>query len=392
MSETTENNRRSRALKTLTVVFVALGVVYALWWAIHGRFHESTDDAYVQGNVVQVTSQVTGSVVAIHAEDTDFVKAGTLLVKLDEADTRVALEQAEADLARSVREVRGLFSSDAALAAEVVQREADLSRAKEDLARRQTVAGTGAVSTEDVQHATTALKSAAAALAAAREKLNATRAMTAGTSVENHPNVRRAAARVKEAFLAQARTSILAPVSGYVAKRSVQAGQHVAPGAPLMAVVPLDSLWADANFKEVQLAHMRVGQPVNIRADLYGGSVDYHGKIVGLGAGTGSAFALLPAQNATGNWIKVVQRLPVRVALDPKELAQHPLRIGLSLVADVDTSNRDGKPVTEAARTEPAAATDVYSDRLKLGEMRVREIITANLVTPKGTDDSSTSR
>jgi membrane fusion protein (multidrug efflux system) len=390
MSETPDNNeRRSRALKILTAVFVAAGVIYAIWWAIHGRFHESTDDAYVQGNVVQVTSQVAGSVVAIHVEDTDFVKAGTLLVKLDEADTRVALEQAEADLARSVREVRGLFASDAALAAEVMQREAELTRAREDLARRQTIANTGAVSSEDIQHATTALKSAEAGLISAREQLNATRAMTAGTSIETHPNVKRAAARVKEAYLAQLRTSILAPVSGHVAKRSVQAGQRVAPGAPLMAVVPLDSLWADANFKEVQLAHMRVGQPVSIKADIYGGGVKYQGRIVGLGAGTGSAFALLPAQNATGNWIKVVQRVPVRVALDPKELAEHPLRIGLSLVADVDTSNRDGKPVAEATRTEPAAATAVYGDRLKLAEARVKEIIAANLVAPREISDKS---
>ena len=390
MSETPDNNeRRSRALKILTAVFVAAGVIYAIWWAVHGRFHESTDDAYVQGNVVQVTSQVAGSVVAIHVEDTDFVKAGTLLVKLDEADTRVALEQAEADLARSVREVRGLFASDAALAAEVMQREAELTRAREDLARRQTIANTGAVSSEDIQHATTALKTAEAGLTSAREQLNATRAMTAGTSIETHPNVKRTAARVKEAYLAQLRTSILAPVSGHVAKRSVQAGQRVAPGAPLMAVVPLDSLWADANFKEVQLAHMRVGQPVSIKADIYGGSVKYQGRIMGLGAGTGSAFALLPAQNATGNWIKVVQRVPVRVALDPKELAEHPLRIGLSLVADVDTSNRDGKPVAEAIRTEPAAATAVYGDRLKLAEARVKEIIAANLVASREVSDKS---
>ena len=388
------NDGRNRALIVLAVVFIIAGIAYGVWWAVHGRYHETTDDAYVAGNVIQVTPQVAGTVISIYVEDTDFIKAGAPLVKLDQADTRIALEQAAADLARSVRDVRGLFAGDAALTGEISRREADLAKARDDLSRRQGLANTGAVSTEEIVHANSALKTAEAALTVAREQFNATRALTAGTSIERHPTVAKAAAHFKEAFLAQGRTIIVAPVSGYIAKRSVQAGQRVAPGAPLMAIVPLDAVWADVNFKEVQLQHMRIGQPVKVTADLYGSDVEYHGKIMGLGAGTGSAFALLPAQNATGNWIKVVQRLPVRVALDPKELAEHPLRIGLSLIGDVDTSNREGKPVTDAARTEPAVVTEVYGDSIKAAEVRAREIIAANMAgaTARGGHSGSTGQ
>ncbi len=385
------NDGRNRALIVLAVIFVIAGIAYGIWWAVHGRYHETTDDAYVAGNVIQVTPQVAGTVVSIYVEDTDFIKAGAPLVKLDQADTRVALEQAEADLARSVRDVRSLFAGDAALAAEIPQREVDLAKARDDLARRHGLANTGAVSAEEIVHATSALKMAEAALTITRERFNVTRVLTAGTSIEHHPTVAKAAARFKEAFLAQSRTMIVAPVSGYIAKRSVQAGQRVAPGAPLMAIVPLDAVWADANFKEVQLQHMRIGQTVKVIADLYGSDVEYHGKIMGLGAGTGSAFALLPAQNATGNWIKVVQRLPVRVALDPKELGEHPLRIGLSLIVDADTGNRDGKPVTDVVRTEPSVVTEVYGDNIKAAEIRAREIVAANMAGATAKDEHSGS-
>ncbi|CAB1367647.1 HlyD family efflux transporter periplasmic adaptor subunit [Denitratisoma oestradiolicum] len=383
MSETTpiengNDGRRARALRLLALVFISAGIAYGIYWALHSRFHETTDDAYVAGNVVQVTPQVAGAVSAIYVEDTDFVQAGAPLVKLDQSDTRLALEQAEADLGRAVRDARALFANDAGYAALVNQREIDLGRLKEDLARRQGLAG-GAVSKEEVDHAATAVKVAEAALTTAREQLAANRAQTTGTSVESHPTVARAASKFKEAFLAQTRTTILAPVTGHIAKRAVQAGQRIAPGSPLMAVVPLDALWVDANFKEVQLKHMRIGQPVLLKADLYGGNVEYQGRIVGLGAGTGAAFALLPAQNATGNWIKVVQRVPVRIALDPKQVAEHPLRVGLSMLADVDTQNRDGKPVTEARRDQPLVVSEVYGDPLKTAESRLKSIIAANL-------------
>jgi membrane fusion protein (multidrug efflux system) len=301
-------------------------------------------------------------------------------VDLDEADAKVALDQAEAQLAQTVREVRTLFATNDSLAASVNLREADVAKAKEDFNRRQALAGTGAVSGEELGHARTALAAAEAALSAAKEQLASNRALIDHTTVEQHPNVARAAARVREAWLAYERASIPAPVTGYVAKRAVQVGQRVNPGASLMAVIPLDQVWVDANFKEGQLRQMRLGQPVTLTADVYGNKVEYHGKVAGLGAGTGSAFALLPAQNATGNWIKVVQRVPVRVALDAKELAAHPLRVGLSMNVEVNVRDQSGSQLAEGVRREaPVAQTAVFTEESKGADALVGRIIAANL-------------
>jgi len=327
---------------------------------------------------VQITPQIPGTVIRIAAEDTQFVKAGTPLVELDPADAKIALEQAEAKLAKTVRDVRGLFATTAQLRANVDARSADLSRATEDLGRRERLARSGAVSGEELQHARDAMAGAKAALTAAQQELAANQARIDRTTIENHPDVLAAAAQVHDAYLDVARTALPAPVSGYVAKRAVQLGQRVAPGAPLMAIVPLDDVWVDANFKEPQLATMRIGQPVTLQADLYGGKVRYHGTVAGFGAGTGSAFALLPAQNATGNWIKIVQRVPVRIALDPQELAAHPLQIGLSMQVDVDTHERGGERLPQVARASPPLATDVYDTVDAGAAKRVRAIIAAN--------------
>jgi membrane fusion protein (multidrug efflux system) len=335
----------------LVIVILIAAIAYGLYYFLVARFHEDTDDAYVNGNVVQITPQVTGTVVAVNADDTQTVKAGDPLVVLDPADARVALEQAEANLAQTVRQVRGLFADDNQYQAQVAQRQSDLSRAQDDLKRRMTVAQTGAVSQEEISHARDAVKSAQAAVDAAQQQLASNRALTANTTIANHPNVQAAAAKVRDAYLNNARNNLPAPVTGYVAKRSVQVGQRVSPGDPLMGVVPLGSVWVDANFKEVQLKHMRIGQPVELTADVYGSSVVYHGKVVGFSAGTGSAFSMLPAQNATGNWIKVVQRLPARIALDPQELEKHPLRIGLSMQADVSIKDDQGGQLGQAPNT-----------------------------------------
>ncbi|MDY0013792.1 MAG: efflux RND transporter periplasmic adaptor subunit [Rhodocyclaceae bacterium] len=375
----TDKSGRNRALTIVATLVLLLGALYAIWWALDGRFHESTDDAYVAGNLTQITPHQAGVVVGVLVNDTEYVEAGRPLVRLDGDDARVAREQAEAELARAVRDVQGLFANDGALSALVAQRESELAKARDDFSRRQGLAGTGAVAKEDIEHAAATVKSAEAALAGARDQLTAVRALTAGTSVETHPTVARAAARLKEAYLAEARTTIVAPVAGFVARRAVQVGQRVAPGAPLMAVVPLDTLWVDANFKEGQLRRMRIGQPVTLTADMYGGKVEYHGRIRGLGAGTGAVFSLLPAQNATGNWIKVVQRVPVRIALDPKALADHPLRVGLSMLVSVDTRDQEGKPVAEAVPAEAASETAVYADSLKSAEGRIQAIVRANL-------------
>jgi membrane fusion protein, multidrug efflux system len=379
MSNPNNKVRRLRWLAIAAGVFAALGAAYGVYWAKDLRYRQATDDAYVSGNVVQITPQISGTVVAIGADDTQFVKAGQTLVKLDQEDARVALDQAEAQLAKTVREVRNLFATSSQLQAAVEVREADLTTATQDLSRRERLGSSGAVSAEELQHARDALRAAQAGLQAAKQQLIANRARVDGTTVADHPDVRNAAAAVRSAYLAYERTQLPAPVSGFVARRNVQLGQRVSPGAALMSVVPLDQVWVDANFKESQLADIRVGQPVTLTADVYGRSVAYHGKVVGFGAGTGAAFALLPAQNATGNWIKVVQRVPVRVALEPNELEQHPLQVGLSMKANVDTHDHSGSLLPRLAAVNTAAySTDVFQAGDGVANERVRSIISAN--------------
>ncbi|OZI19436.1 EmrA/EmrK family multidrug efflux transporter periplasmic adaptor subunit [Bordetella genomosp. 9] len=390
----TSNPKRKRLMLIATGVFVLLAIAYGAWWWLVGSHFEDTDDAYVHGNLVQITPQVPGTVVAIEADDTETIEAGAPLVRLDPSDTDIALRQAEAKLAQTVRQVRTLYVQNDALAADIAVRkadleraQADLTRARSDLARRQTLAKSGGVSGEEILHAQTTLKSAEsgvaqaqAALEASKAKLATNQALTHGTTVENHPDVREAEAELRNAWLAQSRTVLPAPVTGMVARRSVQVGQRVAPGNTLMNVVPLDQVWVEANFKEGQLREMRVGQPATLTADLYGGSVTYHGKVIGLDAGTGSAFALLPAQNATGNWIKVVQRVPVRIALDPQELKAHPLRIGLSMDVEVDLSKKDGASVTEQTpRAEPALATKAFEPDHTQVDAMIQKIVQENL-------------
>jgi membrane fusion protein, multidrug efflux system len=373
-----QKSRRKRWLAITVGAVAVIGLAYGAYWAAVLRFQQSTDDAYVSGNVVQITPQISGTVVSIGADDTQFVKAGQPLVQLDRSDASVALEQAEAQLARTVREVRNLFATTAQLQAAVTVKQTDLTRAQNDLDRRERLASAGAVSREELQHAHDAYNSAKAAVVAAEQELSANRARIDRTTIENHPEVRNAAANLRNAYLTYSRTVLPAPVSGFVAKRAVQLGQRVSPGTPLMAIVPLDQVWVDANFKEPQLATMRVGQPVTLTADIYGGKVDYHGKVVGFGAGTGSAFALLPAQNATGNWIKIVQRVPVRIELDPQELATHPLQVGLSMQVDVDTHDRGGERLPQLAHTAAAYSTDVFNSEQHTADERVKQIIAAN--------------
>ncbi len=375
---TPTNGRRKRLLWLLFGLFLAVGVGYGIYWALVGRYVESTDDAYVAGNLVPITPQVYGTVLSIDADNTDYVKAGQTLVGLDPADSRIALEQAEAALARSVRQVRNLMATTAQIEASVALRKTDLARAREDLARRAPLAGSGALPAEELQHARDAVASSKAALDVAERQLAAHRTLIDHTTVETHPDVQSAAARVRAAYLAYARTVLPAPVSGIVDKRNVQVGQRVSPGMPLMAVIPLDQLWVDANFKEEQLLDLRVGQPATLTADVYGGEVKFHGRVAGFGAGTGSAFALLPPQNATGNWIKVVQRVPVRIALDPAEITRHPLRLGLSMQVDVDTHQRGGARQPASTSTRPTYRTKVFHSLTELADQRIAAIIAAN--------------
>ncbi len=376
--------KRRFLLLAVLAVFLLGGGAVALWYFMVGQYHETTDDAYVGGNLVQITPQVTGSVLAIYADDTDYVKSGQTLVALDKADAQVGLAQAEAQLAKTVRSVRNLRATSTEGEANVALRRSELRKAEQDLARRRGIESTGAVSGEELQHAVDTVNAARAALEAAQKQLEAQRAMVDRTDVHDHPDVKNAAARVREAYLAWSRTEIPAPVSGFVARRSVQVGQRVAPGNVLMTVVPLEDVWVDANFKENQLAHLRPGQPVTLFADAYGSSVAFHGRVAGFGAGTGSAFALLPAQNATGNWIKVVQRVPVRIALERKELAAHPLQIGLSVRVDVDTHDRSAGRLQQVARTGPAYETSAFASVEPQADERIERIIADNSVASGG--------
>jgi len=373
------NPRRRLALIALTAVFILAGGAAAGWWRLDGRWHTSTDDAYVQGNLVQLTPQIAGIVIRINADDTALVREGDPVVVLDDADTRSALDEAKAGLAQAVRRVRQLYANTDALRANVELRRAEWRRAREDLQRRTGLPDAGALADEDLKHAQAQFESAAAALRAAEQQLAASEALVSRTTVATHPDVRQAAAKLRESYLAAQRSSVLAPVTGYVAKRSVQLGEQVAPGAPLLAIVPLADVWVDANFKETQLEYVRIGQPATLTSDLYGGAVTYHGTVIGLGPGTGSAFALLPPQNATGNWIKIVQRLPVRIRLDPQELAAHPLRVGLSMNASIDTHDRSGPVLASIPPTQPVAATQAYERALADAGRLEREIVQANL-------------
>jgi len=390
-------SRRRPALIGLTAVVVAVGLAWGTYWALVLRHHESTDNAYVQAPVVQVTPQVGGTVIEVLADDTDQVRAGQVLLRLDPADAKVALARAEAQLAQTVREVRTLYANNATQDAAITLREAELrraqaelQRAQDDVARRQPLLASGAVGGEEMQHAQaavtaarSAVSAAEAAVAAARRQASSGQALTEGTAIDQHPSVLRAAAAVREAWLTLDRTELRAPVSGQVARRNVQPGQRVAAGAPLMSVVPLERAWVEANFKEGQLRRMRLGQPVTLTADLYGDDVTFSGHVTGLGAGTGAAFALLPAQNATGNWIKIVQRVPVRIALDPAQLGEHPLRVGLSMEATVDVAQGEGAPLTAGGADAPSApvAAPVTAPTADASgaDLRVQEIIGANL-------------
>jgi membrane fusion protein (multidrug efflux system) len=370
-------NKRKRGLILLGTAVVVAGLLYGAYWFFSARFYENTDDAYVASDVVQITSEIPGTVLGVRVDDTQRVDRGQSLIELDPADAKVRVAAAEADLARAVRAVRGLYAQADQLRAQVQARTVELEQAQADYARRASLVSDGAVSGEELAHTRDAITRVKSALEGAHQQLDATTVQIEGTTIATHPEVLSAAARYHDAALALRRTSIAAPINGVVAKRAVQVGQRIAPGTPLMAIVPLDDVWVDANFKEVQLRDVRVGQPVTLHADLYGGDADYHGKVVGVSAGSGSAFALLPSQNASGNWIKVVQRLPVRIALDPEDVKRHPLRVGLSMSAEIDVHDTSGALVSAAARAAQPVEQKSAGDDPSIDE-RVATIIREN--------------
>ncbi|HJO67355.1 efflux RND transporter periplasmic adaptor subunit [Sphingomonas sanguinis] len=367
---------RKLGLTILAIVVVAAAIVWAVFHFLLAKPEEETDDAYVAGDVVAITARDPGTVLAIHADNTQTVKAGAPLLDLDPATADVGLASAAAELARAVRATRADFTKVNQSGAAIVQAQAELTRARADYARRQGAAAEGAVSGEELSHAADAVKVATANLTLARAQAAQARTAVQGTDVNTNPAVLAAIAAYRRAAIMRSHMHITAPIDGVIAQRTVQVGQQVAAGTPLMAVVPLDRLWVDANFRETQLRDLRIGQPATITADMYGGKIVYHGKVIGLGAGSGNAFALLPPQNASGNWIKIVQRVPVRIGLNANELRQNPLRVGLSATVTVDTADQNGPRIgTAATQAYQTRATDGNDPAI---EARIAQIIAAN--------------
>lgn len=375
-ASTGRSQARRRGLTILAIVVVVAAIVWAVFHFLLARPEQETDDAYVAGDVVSITARDPGTILSIYADNTQTVKSGQPLLDLDPATADVALAAAEAELARAVRATRSDFSKVNETGAAVGQAAAELARARNDLARRRGAAAEGAISGEELAHAVDAVKVAEANLALARSQQAQSRTGVQGTTVSNNPAVLAAIAAYRRAAIVRKHMHLIAPIDGVIAQRTVQLGQQVAAGTPLMAVVPLDRVWIDANFRETQLRDLRIGQPAVVVADMYGSSIVYHGKVIGLGAGSGNAFALLPPQNASGNWIKIVQRVPIRIALDPAELKRNPLRIGLSVKATVDTSNKSGSLLgSPAAAAYRGIATDATDPAV---EARIQQIIAAN--------------
>ena len=373
------NGKRRRLLILIASIFIVLGLIWAAYWVLVLAKRERTDDAYVNGNKVVISAQVSGTVIAVLADDTQLVKAGQALVRLDPIDAETSLERASSSLAQTVRQVRQEKATAGQYDSLITTRQLELARAEADLAKRQPLLAEHAIAPEEVRHAQESVQLAQAALTQAQRQAASAHALVEGIAVEDNPAVLQAKAAFRDAWIASQRNAVVAPVTGYVAERSVQLGQHISAGQALMTVIPLNALWVDANFKEVQLRHLRIGQPAEVRSDLYGGSYLFHGHVQGMAAGTGAAFALLPAQNASGNWIKVVQRVPVRIMIDDKDLVKSPLRVGLSATVTVDTTSREGPVLAADTTDEFSGDTNVYTLDLTRANAEADAIVRRNL-------------
>jgi membrane fusion protein (multidrug efflux system) len=360
-------------------VLVVAGVILLIYHVTVGRFYVATKDAYVNGNLVRLAPQVSGTVTQITTDQTQPVRRGQLLVKLDPHDTDVSLAQAKASLAQTVRDVVQLFEEEKRDVAAVAAQEAQLTLANQNLSRDKGLIHAHGVAQQDLERDQEAVRNAESGVRQARAALASTRAAIAGTEPETHPRVALAVANLRSAWLASSRTRVLSPISGYMVRRAVQLGQQVNPATEMVAITPLDSVWIDANFKETQLKQVQIGQPATVTADVYGSSVKYHGTVLGLTPGTGAALAVLPPENATGNWIKIVQRLPVRIGLDPRELREHPLFLGLSTKVEIDLHDTDGAPLSEKPVWRANMQTDVYAEQDAGIENEIHKILADNL-------------
>jgi membrane fusion protein (multidrug efflux system) len=371
--------RRRRILILIALIFIGLGALWAAYWILVLSKREQTDDAYVNGNKVVISPQISGTVIAVLADDTQLVTAGQVVVRLDPIDAETALNRAASALAQAVRQVRQTKSTADQYDSLIETRKLELARAEADLAKREPLLADHAIAPEEVRHARETVAMARAALTQAIRQSASAHALVDGARVEDNPAVLQAKAAYRDTWITARRNAVVAPVTGYVAGRSVQLGQHIQAGQALMTVIPLNSLWVDANFKEVQLRHLHIGQPAEVRSDLYGGSSIFHGRVVGMSPGTGAAFALLPPQNASGNWIKVVQRVPVRVQIDHNDLEKWPLRVGLSTTVTVDTTSRSGPVLAPAATMRPVGDTQVYTQDLEKADAEADAVVRSNL-------------
>lgn len=373
-----KKNIRKIAMLLSTGIFIVLAIAYLFYWLLVLRHFESTDDAYAAGNQIQVMAQVSGSVTDVNVDSTDFVKKGDVLVSIDPTDAEQAFERSKTALANSVRQMHQRAINGKQYQANIALRQIQLQQAQTDLKRRLVLGNVDAIGHEELQHARDAVETAQAHYEAAVQQYNANQALVLNTPVAQQPQVLQAAAQVRDAWLALQRTQVRSPIDGFVSRRSVQIGQRITPATSLMAVVPAHHIWVDANFKETQLGNIRIGQTATVVSDMYGDSVKYRGKVVGIDMGTGGAFSLLPTQNATGNWIKVVQRLPVRIELNEQDVAEHPLRIGLSATVTVDTQNREGLVLSNTVRTEPLYQTSALTLDLSPVNAIIADVIYAN--------------
>ncbi len=365
------NRKRNNVLIVSILIFALVGLAYLSYYWFYSRFYEYTDDAYVSGNMVFLTPQVPGIVNAITADNTDYVVKGRVLVDLDRTDAQIALDKSIAELGNTVREVVEMFERVEELQAKIAMKKAVFVKKAQDFEHRQGLIEQGAVSTEDYQHAVADLQEAFADLLLTEHEFIAAVAQVENTSVETHPKVIQAQEMLKTAYVNLNRCTILSPVTGIIAQRNVQVGKQVITGEPMLAIIPLDQMWIEANFKEVQLSKMRIGQPVEVEVDLWGSSVPFHGTVIGIGAGTGSVFSVLPPQNATGNWIKIVQRIPVRIGLNPEEIKNHPLRLGLSTEVTVDIHDTELVEIPPVKPEKAIYETDVLSHQ----EIGVEDLI-----------------
>jgi len=373
------NGKRRRILLLITLIFIVIGASWTAYWVLVLAKREKTDDAYVNGNRVVISAQVSGTVIAVLADDTQLVNAGQVLVKLDPIDAQTALSRSASALAQTVRQVRQQKATATQYDSEIETRRLELARAQIDLAKREPLVADHAIAGEEVRHAQESVQLARAALTQAERQSLSAHALVDGTPVESNPAVLQAKDVYRDAWIAAQRNAVVAPVTGYVAERSVQLGQHIQAGEALMTVKPLHALWVDANFKEVQLRNLRIGQKTEVRSDLYGGSFIFHGHVEGMSAGTGAAFSLLPPQNASGNWIKVVQRVPVRILIDDNDLIKSPLRVGLSATVTVDTTSREGPVLATQASDRPVGDTQVYTQDLEKANAEADAVVRRNL-------------